>query len=41
MTVNYIIDNKTSKVAYGNVLELATDLCRTVSDNHKFVWLDQ
>ena len=41
MAVNSIIDNKASKVAYGNALELATDLCRTVSDNHKFVWLDQ
>ena len=35
MAVNSIIDNKTSKVVYRNVLLLATDLCRTVSDNHK------
>ena len=42
MTVNSIIDNKASKVVYGNILELATDLCRTVSDNHNlFDWISK
>ena len=32
---NSILDKHNSKVTYGDVLELATDLCRTVSDDPK------
>ena len=32
---NAILDNNDSKVSYSDILEMATDLCRTVSDSPK------